>query len=150
MFEPHTPPGSVLFTCNSNAVRSPMAEAILKHLCGHRIYVQSCGVHRSEINGFVIDVMEEIGIDVSGHQSKSFADVEETSFDWVISLTPEAQHQAIELTRGAATEVFYWPTFDPLLVQGSRTQILDAFRDVRDGLRTRIVETFELEPPPNA
>lgn len=142
-------PAAVLFACTQNSVRSPMGEALLKHLLGHRIYVDSVGVRAQEIDPFVIEVMEELGIDVSRHRAKSFDDLEDTSFDLIISLSPEAQHQAVELTRTMACDVEFWNTFDPTLVEGSRETRLQAYRDVRDQLKKRIEERFtlDLKPP---
>jgi len=131
-----------------NAVRSPMAEALAKHLCGHFIYFDSAGVRAGEVNGFAVAVMEEIGLDISGHQPKSFDDLLDTSFDLVISLSPEAQHKAVELTRTMACDVAYWPTLDPTAVEGSREVVLDAFRQVRDSLMARIKQRFQPAPPP--
>jgi protein-tyrosine-phosphatase len=131
-----------------NAVRSPMAEAILKHLHGHRLYVDSVGVRSDETDPFAIAVMDEIGIDLGRHRSKTFEDLEDTSFDLVISLSPEAQHNAVELTRTMDCEVEYWPVFDPTVVEGSREARLDAYRDVRDHLMKRILERFPLGPWP--
>ena len=106
-------PGSVLFACTQNAIRSPMAEAIAKQLFGHRIYVDSVGVWAHEIDGFAVAVMDEIGIDISGHKPKSFDDLEDSSFDLIISLSPEAQHRAVEMTRTMACDVEFWPTRSP-------------------------------------
>ena len=135
-------PDSVLFACNLNAVRSPMAEGIAKYLFGHRIYIDSLGVRSGELDPFAVAVMEEIGIDISDHQPKSFDDLEDTSFDLVISMTPEAQHNAIELTRTMACDVEYWATQDPTIATGSREQVLEAYRDVRDTLMDRIKNRF--------
>jgi protein-tyrosine-phosphatase len=142
-------PDAVLFACTQNSVRSPMGEALLKHLLGHRIYVDSVGVRAQEIDPFVIEVMEELGIDISRHRAKSFDDLEDTSFDLIISLSPEAQHKAVELTRTMACDVEFWNTFDPTLVEGSREVRLQAYRDVRDQLKKRIEERFtlDLKPP---
>ncbi len=131
-----------------NSVRSPMGEAMLKHLLGHRIYVDSAGVRSGEIDPFVIEVMDEIGIDVSKHRAKSFDDLEDTSFDLIISLSPEAQHKAVDLTRTMACDVEFWNTFDPTLVEGSRENRLQAYRDVRDQLKKRIEERFTLDLKP--
>jgi protein-tyrosine-phosphatase len=132
---------SVLFVCAMNAVRSPMAEAIAKHYFGRSIYVQSAGVRRGEINGFMTSTLDEIGIDASKHKPHTLEELEEwegLNFDLIISLSPEAHHAALELTRTLAADVEYWPTPDPTLVQGSREQVLDAYRNVRDGLLYRI------------
>ena len=125
-----------------NSVRSPMAEALLKHYHGHRIYVDSAGVHGAEIDGFVVAVMEEIGIDVSGHRCKTFADLVDDNFDLIISLSPDAHHTAVEMTRTMACEVEYWNTFDPTIVEGDRETRLNAYRQVRDHLRGKILKRF--------
>lgn len=137
-------PSSVLFVCGENALRSPMAEAILKSLCGDRIYVDSVGVRAGEIDPMAVEVMAEIGIDMSGHRSKRISDLLDSSFDLIISLTPEAHHQAVELTRSSAADVEYWPTFDPAAVESSRQARLDAYRQVRDGLLKTIRARFQI------
>ncbi len=141
-------PGSVLFACTLNTVRSPMAEALLKYLHGHRIYVDSVGVRRGEPDPFVAEVMDEIGIDLSRHVPKTFDDLEDDFFDLVISLSPEAQHRAVELTRNSATEIEFWPTPDPTWTEGTRDQRLDAYRAVRDLLFRRIKRRFPPEGSP--
>lgn len=143
-------PGAVLFTCNFNRVRSPMAEALMKLAFGTAIYVDSCGLKRElgddgkqlGIDPFAMAVIDELGGDLHGFRPKIFDDLEDSSFDLVISLTPEAQHRAIELTRAAATDIEYWPTMDPTLVSGSREQVMDAYRQVRDELLRRIRARF--------
>jgi protein-tyrosine-phosphatase len=142
-------PGAVLFACTHNAVRSPMGEGLLKHLLGHKVYVDSVGVRPQEIDPFVIEIMEEIGIDLSRHKSKGFDDLEDTSYDLIISLSPEAQHSAVELTRTMACEVEFWNTFDPTIVEGAREVKLDAYRQVRDFLKSRIERRFTLDLKPN-
>lgn len=141
-------PGSVLFCCTFNAVRSPMAEAILKHLHGSQIFVDSVGVRADEVDGFVIAVMDEIGIDVTKHRAKTFDDLEDESFDLIISLSPEAQHKAVDMTRTMACDVEFWNTLDPTIVEGSREERLEAYRMVRDGLMRRIRERFPLTGAP--
>ena len=137
-------PGSVLFSCSANSIRSPMAEAILKHLLGHRIFVDSVGVRAREVDGFAIAAMQEIGIDIERHKSKTFDDLEDMSFDLVITLSPEAQHSAVEMTRTMACEVEFWNTLDPSIVDGSREMRMDAYRQVRDQLMDRIKARFPL------
>jgi protein-tyrosine-phosphatase len=136
-------PGAVLFACNFNRVRSPMAAALMRLIYGDRIFVDSCGLKPGEeIDPFVVAVMDEVGADLSHHQGKRFEDLDDGSFDVVISLTPEAQHRAVEMARGRAVDVEYWPTMDPTLASGSREAVLDAYRKVRDDLRTRILQRF--------
>ena len=141
-------PSAVLFACTLNSIRSPMAEGILKFLHGGRIYIDSVGVRDREIDGFCITVMDEIGIDMSQHNGKTFDDLEDSYFDLVIPLSPEAQHKAVEMTRVMACEVEFWNTFDPTYVEGSREVRLAAYRQVRDGLETRIKQRFGAPPPP--
>ena len=132
---------SVLFMCAQNAVRSPMAEAMAKHFFGKSIYVQSAGARRGEVDGFMLTVLDEIGIDAHKHKPKSVEELEEwegLNFDLIVSLSPEAHHKALNLTRTVAADVEYWPTIDPTVVQGSREQVLEAYREVRDGLMRRI------------
>jgi protein-tyrosine-phosphatase len=135
-------PSAVLFCCTMNSVRSPMAEAILKQIHGQRIFVDSVGVRAQEIDGFVIAVMDEIGIDMAKHKSKTFDDLEDESFDLIISLSPEAQHKAVDMTRTMACDVEFWNTMDPSIVEGSREERLEAYRAVRDGLMKRIRQRF--------
>jgi len=142
-------PGAVLFACTQNSVRSPMAEALLKHLLGHRVYVDSAGVRAGEVDPFAVEVIEELGIDLSRHKSKSFDDLEDTSYDLIISLSPEAQHKAVELTRTMACEVEFWMTMDPSIIEGNREVRLDAYRQVRDQLMKRITERFTMDLKPN-
>ena len=139
-------PGAVLFACSQNSVRSPMAEGLLKYLLGHRIYVDSVGVRGSEIDHFAVEVMDELGIDLTRHRSKTFEDLEDTSYDLIVSLSPEAHHSALELTRYADCEVVLWNTFDPSIVSGNREERLRAYREVRDQLQARIRERFPAEP----
>jgi protein-tyrosine-phosphatase len=139
-------PGSVLFACDLNAVRSAMAEGLMKHLFGDRVYVDSAGVTANEVDPFAVAAMAEIGIDISRHKAKALDDLADNSFDLVISLSPRAQHAAVEMTRTMACDIEYWSTQDATDVQGSRDQRMDAYRAVRDHLRQRIVERFG-EPP---
>src|SRR4029453_4421319 len=140
-------PDAVLFCCNFNRVRSPMAEALLKQHIGDRIFVDSCGLKRHptdpdeeemDVDPLAAEVMSQLGVDLTRHRSKTFGDLEDDSFDLVIPLTPEGQHRAVELARGRAAEIEYWPTQDPTLIEGSREHRLEAYRQVRDGLAARI------------
>jgi protein-tyrosine-phosphatase len=134
-----------------NSIRSPMAAAILRHLAGRRCYVESAGIRRGAPDPFVAAVMGEIGIDVSGHAPRTIVDLADTSFDLIVTLSPEAHHQALELTRTFAVDVEYWPTFDASLMvgSGSREQVLQAYRSVRDNLFHRIKARFGLMGGPS-
>jgi protein-tyrosine-phosphatase len=142
-------PGAVLFACSRNAVRSPMAAAILKHLAGARVYVASAGVHAGEPDPFAAAVMEELGIDLSRHKPMSLEELDDTSFDLIVTLAPEAHHKALDLARNYAVDVEYWPTQDPTLTSGNREQILGAYRAVRDGLFAKIKARFPLTGAPS-
>ena len=149
-------PGAVLFACNFNQVRSPMAEALLKRLVGTSVFVDSCGLKRARpteeddeddeaqatADPFVQIVMAELDCDLSLHRPKTFDELDDNSFDLVISLTPEAQHRSVELARGRAADIEYWPTQDPTLTEGSREARLAAYREVRDALARRIEQRF--------
>jgi len=135
-------PSSVLFACTLNSIRSPMAAALMRKLHGRRVFIDSVGVRTAPIDPFAIAVMAEIGIDLQNHQPKSFDELEDTSFDIVISLSPDAQHTAVELTRSVACDVEFWPVLDPTGMEGSREETLSAYRMVRDQLQKRILERF--------
>ena len=143
-------PQAVLFACNFNAIRSPMAAAILRYLAGRRIYARSAGVRAGETDPFAVAVLDEIGIDMSKHLPRSIEDLEDTSFDLIVTLAPEAHHKALELTRTMAVEVEYWPTLDPSAASGNREQILEAYRILRDNLFRKIKSRFAFSNAPQA
>ena len=139
-------PQSVLFACSHNAVRSPMAEAAARHYFGRDIYFASAGIRPAELDPFAVAVMDEIGIDIAHHKPHTFEDLEDSSFDLIVTLSPEAHHKALEFTRAMAVDVVYWPTIDPTAVDGARETRLDAYRAVRDGLIGRIRQRLEWRP----
>ena len=139
-------PQAVLFACGWNAVRSPMAAAIFRHLMGRRMYVGSAGVRKQELDPFAVAVMDEIGIDIAKHKPLTFEDLEEwegLNFDLIVTLAPEAHHKALDLTRTLAADVEYWPTPDPTGTEGTREQRMDAYRAVRDQLTQTIKARFD-------
>jgi protein-tyrosine-phosphatase len=138
-------PQAVLFACGHNTVRSPMAESIFKYLFGNSTYAVSAGVRKGELDPFAIAVMDEIGLNIGRHKPQTFEELEDLeglNFDVIITLTPEAHHRALELTRVLAVDVEYWPTPDPTDTQGNREQRLDAYRAVRDQLFARVKARF--------
>lgn len=139
-------PSSLLFVCGQNVVRSPMAAAIARHLFPNSMYVRSAGVRPGEPDPFAAAVMEERGLDLSSHRPKLLEDLEDTNFDLAITLAPEAHHRVLDLARTDAVEVEYWPILDPSAAMGSRAQLLDAYRAVRDELERRIRARFGLPP----
>ena len=135
-------PEAVLFACNLNSVRSPMAGALMTRLYGQTVYVDTVGVEAREIDPFVVAVMAERGIDLSDHTPKSFDMLTETTFDLIVCLTREAQTEANELARTQALEVEYWPTSDPTHGTGSREQRLEAYRQLCDELENQLKVRF--------
>lgn len=138
-------PGAVLFACGLNRVRSPMAAGLMRRLHGGRMFVDSCGLRADAdtlADPFVLAVMDEAGVDLSGHEPKAFDELVDDSFDVIVSLSPEAHHRAVEFARTRAVELEYWPTLDPTLATGSRESILETYRQVRDGLEARIRARF--------
>lgn len=125
-----------------------MAEGLMKQMFGKHVYVESAGVRSTEVNGFSVEVMDELGIDISGHQSRSFDDLMDTSFDLIVTLSREAQEAAEEMTRTMACDVVYWPTVDPSQIEGSREVLLNSWRVVRDELYDRINQEFGGGPAP--
>jgi protein-tyrosine-phosphatase len=122
-----------------------MAAGLLRQMLGSSLYVGSAGVRKGELDVFATAAMEEIGIDINGHRPMTFEELEDLeglNFDLIVTLSPEAHHKALELTRTLAAEVEYWPTADPTAIEGSREQRMNAYRDVRDQLLQRIRTRF--------
>ena len=135
-------PKAVLFACTRNVVRSPIAAALLRHHAGTSLYVASAGLIHGEPDAFAIQVMDEIGIELGSHRSRTFEELGDTSFDLIVSLSPEAQHHAARLTETQSLAIEYWPTLDPSIFEGSREQKLTAYRSIRDSLKARIAARF--------
>jgi protein-tyrosine-phosphatase len=139
-------PHAVLFACGMNSVRSPMAAALMRQMLGANVYVGSAGVQKGDLDPFAVAAMEEVGIDISRHKPITFEeldDLEGLNFDLIVTLAPEAHHKALELTRTMAADVEYWPTPDPTAIEGTREQRMEAYREVRDQLMTRIKARFQ-------
>ena len=141
-------PSSVLFCCDHNAVRSPMAEGMMKKFYGRAAYIQSAGVRNDmEIDGFAIAVCQEMGIELSRHRSRSFEEMRQwgddlSGFDLVVALSPASQRQALEFTRFFHLDVEYWPILDPTGIGESREAKLAAYRQTRDQIKARMIERF--------
>jgi len=138
-------PQAVLFACQMNAVRSPMAAALFQQMFGFAIRTASVGVTAGDLDPFAVAVMEEVGIDIAKHKPIDFADYEDLEgldFDLIITLSPGAHHQALRLSDRIAAAVEYWPTPDPTGIEGNREQRLDAYRAVRDQLMKQIRTRF--------
>ncbi|MCZ4354539.1 low molecular weight phosphatase family protein [Roseovarius aestuarii] len=138
-------PQSVLFCCDYNAVRSPMAEGIMKKLYGTDTYVQSAGVKSDQdIDGFSIAVCKELGVELARHRVRSFDEMAEwgddlSSFDLVVALSPASQRRALELTRVFHLDVLYWPIMDPTGLGETREAKLNAYRQSRDQIRAQLI-----------
>lgn len=137
-------PSSILFICGMNSIRSPMAEVIARDLLPDNIFIQSAGIREGQRDHFVEAVLAEIGLDLGTRQPRLYNEMADGFYDMIVTLTPEAHHRALEITRTSAAEVIYWPTYDPTVLQGQgkREQTLEAYRDVRDGLTANIKEHF--------
>ena len=138
-------PGAVLFACTLNAIRSPMAAALMRHLFGKFVYVESAGVRAGELDPLAVEVMDELGIEIGKHRPRRFEDLEDSSFDLIVTLSPEAHHKALALTHTMAVDVEYWPVVDATAYEGSREQRLEAYRAVRDELMKKIHDRFSAE-----
>ncbi len=138
-------PQSVLFCCDHNSVRSPMAEGIMKKLYGTDCYIQSVGVKNDlEIDGFSVAVCQELGVELSRHRSRSFDEMEDwgddlSSFDLVLALSPASQRRALDLTRFYHLDVEYWPILDPTGLGESREARLSSYRQARDQIMERLI-----------
>jgi len=130
--------GAILFACNINAVRSAMAEAMIKITFPGEIFVDSCGVLPGSPDGFAIAVMDEIGIDMATHQPKSFADLNSEFYDVIISFSLEAHQAAIGLTKSIDCKTLYWPVDNLADLSGSRDERLRAYRHVRDDIQSKL------------
>ncbi|MGZ3216972.1 arsenate-mycothiol transferase ArsC [Paracoccus sp. T5] len=147
-------PSSVLFCCDHNAIRSPMAEGMMKKFYGRAAYVQSAGVKNDmEVDGFAIAVCDEIGVHLAAHRSRSFDEMQDwgddlSQFDLIVALSPASQRVALEMTRCAHLDVEYWPIMDPTGLAEGREARLAAYRQTRDQIETRMLDRFGPPIPP--
>lgn len=135
--EPQDNLPTVLFVCSMNAVRSPIAAALARKSFPGRLVSRSAGVHGGKVDGFVYEVMEEIGIDMSVHTPHTLDELVATRFDVVITLSDEAP----DAVAGRKLEIGHqehWATDDPTIVEGAREVRLDAYRALRDTLNAKI------------
>ncbi|MAW51927.1 MAG: low molecular weight phosphatase family protein [Geminicoccus sp.] len=140
-------PGSVLFLCTRNAIRSPLAEGLMKDELQHArrsgVFVASAGLYPTDIDGFVVSVLGEQGVDMHRHQAKPFDAHSDGGYDLIVALSKQAEGEALEAMRAQATDVESWDVLDPSLVDGTRDMKLDAYRETRDQIRARIKERFD-------
>ena len=141
-------PSSILFCCDHNSIRSPIAEGLMKKYYGTATYIQSAGVKNDlDIDGFAIAVCEELGVELSRHRSRSFEEMQQwgddlSGFDLIVALTPASQRQALEFTRFYHLDVEYWPILDPTGIGETRDAKLSAYRQTRDQIATKMVARF--------
>jgi len=142
-----SPPTSVLFVCNLNRVRSPMAAGLMRRLYGEAIDAESCGLQPSaEIDPLVVAVMQEVGVDLGGHRPQSIDNVAPSRFEVVVALSEEAWPSVEAAGAESDVEVVRWPTDDPTMTEGSRDVRLDAYRQTRRTLEAWIIDRFGLPP----
>lgn len=134
---------SVLFVCNQNAVRSPMAEALANRHCKRRIYVDSVGLIAGNLDPFSVAAMAEEGLDISDHEPKPIGKINMDDFDLVITLTPESHAHMEKAQQSSSFDLEFWPTPDPSDAEGNRNQVIDSYRLVRDRLEVRIADRFQ-------
>ena len=135
-------PGSVLFACDHNMIRSPMAEAMVKARFPNRVFVDSCGIHPGSPDSFTVKVMAEIDLDVSRHEPKDFNDLVDGYFDLVVCFSEDSHARAAEFVRGKSMELEHWPIYDAGLTSENRQVRIDAYRLVRDTIARRLDERF--------
>ena len=141
-------PHSILFCCDHNSVRSPMAEGMMKKFYGRAAYVQSAGVKGDmDVDGFAIAVCDEIGVEIANHRSRSFDEMQDWGddlggFDLIVALSPASQRQALEMTRLYHLDIEYWPIMDPTGLAEGREARLAAYRQTRDQIRQRMIQRF--------
>lgn len=133
---------SILFVCNQNAVRSPMAEGLANRHCKRRIYIDSVGLIAGNLDPFSIGAMAEEDIDIADHEPKPLSSADLSLFDLVIALTPESRDHISKLRDRGDFVLEYWPTPDPSDSEGNRNQVMDSYRLVRDRLETMIADRF--------
>ena len=126
----------VLFVCTQNSCRSQMAEGLLRHDARDLFEVFSAGTKPSQVRPEAIAMMRELGIDISGHRSKSVEEFTGQHFDYVITVCDNAQESCPVFP--ALTTRIHWSIEDPAAVEGSEEQRFEAFRRIRDELRRRV------------
>ena len=145
---PEVRPGSVLFCCDHNAIRSPIAEGLAKLYYGRTIFIQSAGILNDlEIDGFAISACEEIGVKLAKHQPRSFLDMDQwgdriDSFDLVIALSETSKRKVIEATKSYAVKVIYWQIFDPTITVNRREEKMENYRKTRDQISAKLIDFF--------
>ena len=130
---------NILFVCQRNALRSPIAQALAKHLYINIINSQSAGLFPENIDPFAAAIMSEIGIDIAHHKPNTIENALKQKFQHIISLAPEAHHKILSSIENTDNiKIQYWPTLDPSMIHGNREQKIHAYRQVREQLKQKI------------
>ena len=138
-------PSSILFVCYLNSIRSPIAEGTMKRLVGDRVYVQSCGESKGDIDSLMVAVMKEKGVDMSNHQARTLTELQDGSFDVVIAFTESAAAAAQAVFEGRDVEILTWRTPDPTAGALDVRSMMNNYRAVRDQLEARLKRHFKLD-----
>jgi uncharacterized protein (UPF0262 family)/protein-tyrosine-phosphatase len=133
---------TVLFVCSMNSVRSPIAAALARKLFPGRFIVRSAGVRSGKADGFVHEVMEEVGVDMSVHTPHTMDELAANHFDLVVTLSEDAR-QAVAERGFEISALEHWPMPDPTMVEGNREAVLSAYRTLRDTLQSRVRQRLE-------
>ena len=126
---------SVLFLCTGNSCRSQMAEGLLRHFAGDRFTVDSAGTHPVGLNPGAVDIMKEIGVDISGHRSKQVSEFGGRRFDYVVTVCDRAKESCPVFPGG---KVLHWSFDDPAHAAGSSEERTAVFRRVRNEIAGRL------------
>ncbi|WP_280177636.1 arsenate reductase ArsC [Arsenicitalea aurantiaca] len=132
----------MLFVCSMNSVRSPIAAALARRLYPGRLIARSAGVRSGKADGFVHEVMEEIGVDMSVHTPHTMDELIANHFDLVVTLSGDAPEAVARRGLEMGT-IEHWPMDDPAAVEGNREAVLAAYRTLRDTLQLRLRERLE-------
>jgi uncharacterized protein (UPF0262 family)/protein-tyrosine-phosphatase len=133
---------AVLFVCSMNSVRSPIAAALARKYFPGRLIARSAGVQSGKADGFVHEVMEEVGVDMSVHTPHILDELVASRFDLVVTLSPDATDAVA--SRGLdASRLEHWQVVDPTAVEGNREAVLSAYRTLRDQLQGRVRPRLE-------
>lgn len=132
---------NVLFVCIHNSARSQMAEAFLGRICGDQFEAHSAGLEPGKLNPIVVEAMREVGIDISGNQTKAVFDMIKSGkmFQYVITVCDETSAERCPIFPGMTTRL-HWSFPDPSSVQGSHEERLARTREVRDAIKAKIEE----------
>jgi arsenate reductase len=130
--------GRVLILCTGNSARSQMAEGLLRDMAGDRFDVWSAGVEPSSVRPEAVEAMQEIGIDISSHRSKSVDEFAGQQFDYVITVCENAAENCPIFP--SSDERIHWSFPDPAVASGGHEQRLAAFRAVRDDIKNKFLD----------